>query len=895
MSSSLSDQRKLLALRDPKLASANLIAFIVAACGGGGGGSSSTPIIPSNNAPSAGADVTVTFSEDVNAGPLNLSAPTDSDGDTLTISVTGIPTSGTLNKADGTLIASGDSLTSAELQGLTFTPDANANDSTTSFGTFDYSVSDSNGGTDTRTVTISVDAVNDIPETEIVVTELAPKENTTSLTTFTATDIDGDALIYSISGGTDKDLFQIDASTGVLSFIVAPDYENPQDVDADNVYDVEVSATDPSGASVSLSYVITVNNVSEPETISGTVVDGLVSGATVNLMDAEGNVVASTTTNAQGQYNLEANENNGVRVVVDGGIDTSTGAPLSITLTASKNSKFVSAISTIIYQSDETEATLKEKLGLPSEFDVTNDNPLETVSVQKVNAKLINIISIGEALLQGSGFTDNTGDENIVSEIVQALRDEKDLFSVEGIKEVFTKSVSNTTSADRVSELVDSVAASIKSSNDAVDDSLNLQDIFQVQTVTLFGDTGILEEVLGVASETLTSFVVKTKSEILTLASAIDVGQPSFTSNASVSINENSTDVLTVLASNKDLDTITYSLEDSLDGSLFTIDSSTGELKFTTAPDFETPEDSNKDNAYSLVVVAKTANELQATQTVTVSVKDVNETVSGVLIDGYIAGATVFQDLDNDGFLDAGEPFTTTDATGAFTLTLKSPSPNAPIKVINTGFDTAANDLLRAVLEISATTSGSYILTPLSTLHSRLLSLDSSLYKVDAEKLVADLFGVTLSNVPNSSLFGYDPIVTMLGSGTEASQAQTVYSANQLLMTLGHLSAALGEYMGPKALANVQSAIQTLLDNASVSATASLSWGDTTELKSQSHDALMSALALYLKENKSATITDFLSDSTALTDILAKTLVNIQDYLTTVSYTHLTLPTILRV
>ena len=186
MSSSKLDQRKVLALRDPKLASANLIAFIVAACGGGGGGSSTpTPVIPSNSAPNAGVDTTISLTQDVTAGALNLSAPTDSDGDILAISVNGIPTSGTLNKADGTLIASGDSLTSAELQGLTFTPDANANDSTTSFGTFDYSVSDGNGGTDTRTVTISVDAVNDIPETEIVVTELAPKENTTSLTTFT--------------------------------------------------------------------------------------------------------------------------------------------------------------------------------------------------------------------------------------------------------------------------------------------------------------------------------------------------------------------------------------------------------------------------------------------------------------------------------------------------------------------------------------------------------------------------------------------------------------------------------------------------------------------------------------------------------------------------------------
>ena len=43
------------------------------------------------------------------------------------------------------------------------------------------------------------------------------------------------------------------------------------------------------------------------------------------------------------------------------------------------------------------------------------------------------------------------------------------------------------------------------------------------------------------------------------------------------------------------------------------------------------------------------------------------------------------QDINDDGVLDAGEPFTTTDATGAFTLSLKSPSPNAPIKVILLG------------------------------------------------------------------------------------------------------------------------------------------------------------------------------------------------------------------
>ena len=182
-------------LKDPKLASANLIAFIVAACGGGGGGSSTpTPVPSSNNAPMAGSDVAISLTEDVDAGSLNLSTPTDSDGDSLTISITAIPTSGTLKKADGTVLANGDALTTTELEGLTFTPDANTNG--TDYGSFSYSVSDGNGGTDTRAITFSVDAVNDAPDAGIIITELEPSENTTELTTFTATDADGDTLTY---------------------------------------------------------------------------------------------------------------------------------------------------------------------------------------------------------------------------------------------------------------------------------------------------------------------------------------------------------------------------------------------------------------------------------------------------------------------------------------------------------------------------------------------------------------------------------------------------------------------------------------------------------------------------------------------------------------------------
>ena len=57
-------------------------------------------------------------------------------------------------------------------------------------------------------------------------------------------DADGDALTYSISGGADKDLFTINASTGVLSFITGPDYENPGDNGGDNLYDLVIGVSD---------------------------------------------------------------------------------------------------------------------------------------------------------------------------------------------------------------------------------------------------------------------------------------------------------------------------------------------------------------------------------------------------------------------------------------------------------------------------------------------------------------------------------------------------------------------------------------------------------------------------------------------------------------------------
>ena len=70
-------------------------------------------------------------------------------------------------------------------------------------------------------------------------------ENQSAAYMAVATDEDSSTLVYSLSG-TDAALFTIDANTGEVSFIAAPDFEAPGDDGGDNVYDIVVTASDGS-------------------------------------------------------------------------------------------------------------------------------------------------------------------------------------------------------------------------------------------------------------------------------------------------------------------------------------------------------------------------------------------------------------------------------------------------------------------------------------------------------------------------------------------------------------------------------------------------------------------------------------------------------------------------
>ncbi len=85
-------------------------------------------------------------------------------------------------------------------------------------------------------------------------------ENTTAVGTVTATG-GQTPYTFSISGGADSALFTINSLTGVLAFLVAPNYEAPGDAGTNNVYNVTVRVTPDSGGYAEQAVAVTVLDV----------------------------------------------------------------------------------------------------------------------------------------------------------------------------------------------------------------------------------------------------------------------------------------------------------------------------------------------------------------------------------------------------------------------------------------------------------------------------------------------------------------------------------------------------------------------------------------------------------------------------------------------------------
>lgn len=128
--------------------------------------------------------------------------------------------------------------------------------------------------------------------------------------------------VYTITGGADAALFAIDAGTGLLTFIEAPDYEAPRDLGlgaGNNTYQVEVTRQDAIGAAAQL-LTVRVTDVDErPGTAPQTTLDDRreVTVRTVTESDGAVRQLLSIATRGRQDAPLDPNDAPGV-VIVEG-------------------------------------------------------------------------------------------------------------------------------------------------------------------------------------------------------------------------------------------------------------------------------------------------------------------------------------------------------------------------------------------------------------------------------------------------------------------------------------------------------------------------------------------------------------------------------------------------
>ena len=202
----------------------------------------------------------------------------------------------------------------------------------------------------------------------------------------------------------------------------------------------------------------------------------------------------------------------------------------------------------------------------------------------------------------------------------------------------------------------------------------------------------------------------------------------------------------------------------------------------------------------SYTVTIDDGNGGTASETVTVTIEGANDTLTGVVVDGYIAGATVFADADNDGVLDSGEASDITDSAGNFELV-----DGIGALVMTGGVDVATGLAFDGVMRAPA---GSTVVTPLTTLISTLVGQGQT--QGEAESLVQQAFAIPAT----TSITETDPVAATL-AGDPAGAA--LFSAGAQVLNTVLQAAALIDGAGTvnyaDALAGTFDAMADLLSN----------------------------------------------------------------------------------
>ena len=537
--------------------------LFLAACGGGGGGS--TPL-----------ELTVaSFSEfkltENSLGSWSIDASVNKSASPISHSISGGPDSGDFAISGNTLSFTG----SANYEAAS---DLNKD------GVYEVYVTTSSGtASSTQTIYIRVTDVAEAPSISTAAISNTP-ENSSAVATISASDEDRNSVLtYSLvdsAGSKDEALLSIDSAIGTVTFVTAPNFESPSDLNADNTVDFTVMVSD-GALSTQSDYTFSITNVNEAPTISTASIANKAEGIT-----ALGTISAS---------------------------DPDSGSSLSFSLVNSEGLKDEGLLS---IDSSSGSITFAVAPNYESPSDIGLNNTIEFSvkvsdgSLSATQSYSLSITNVNEAPIISSASFSIAEQSTAVGSISASDPD---------------ASTTLTFSLASGSAAVDDAKFSINSTTGAV--SFLATPNFESPT-----DNGL---------DNVYNFTVNVSDGSLSSSQAVAVSvgnvneSPSFSIASAQSYTENSTSSISAAASDPDGSSgLSYSLSGS-DASKFTI-SSAGALSFASSPDYESPSDNGGNNVYN-VSVGVSDGSISSSVALVITVSDDTADNFGIKLPGKVA------------------------------------------------------------------------------------------------------------------------------------------------------------------------------------------------------------------------------------------------------------------
>ncbi|MGB3150816.1 MAG: cadherin domain-containing protein, partial [Maribacter sp.] len=537
-----------------------------------------------------------------------------------------------------------------------------------------FTATDSDGSTSSEIIVIVNDVVETVSFNIDEISETNVDENATYtgvIPNITGTPIG--TVSYTLSGNDAAD-FTIDSTTGVVSMVVR-NFESPEDDDADNVYEVTITATDEDGNTDSEDWTVTVNNVSE--TASFTI--DAIANANINENSSYTSVTPNITGSSIGNVtyilggadaaDFTINANSGVVSMVARDFEnpeddnTDNVYELSIIATDDDDNNDSENWTVTVDNLTETASFTIDAIANTN----INENSSYTSTTPNITGSPIGNVTY---TLGGSDAADFTIDSatGVVSMVVRNFEspEDDDTDNLYEVAITATDDDGNTDSEDWTVTIEDVSEITSFTINAIADDSIDEETPYTGPVPSITGTpVGIITYSLGGADAAIFSldndtgqvfmpsrsfenpddvngdngYEVSitatdedgnnaTEAWTITLIDIVEVSNFTINTIFDLNVEENAvyTSVIPTLSGEAPIGHITYTLS-GVDATSFTVNSITGVVSMVLR-DFENPADNNTDNVYEVTITATDQDANTDNEDWTVTIDNVTETLS---------------------------------------------------------------------------------------------------------------------------------------------------------------------------------------------------------------------------------------------------------------------------